>query len=1108
MRPILLIGLLGLAIVPGLSRAQAPVSDESPYRPKVAAATDEGANAMAKFRVPEGFKVELFAAEPMLANPVAIALDARNRVYVAETFRLHAGVTDIRGHMDWLDEDLASRTTADRLAMYRKHLGKDYDTYNVEHDRVRLLEDRDGDGKADRSTVFADGFKRHEDGIGAGLLVRGEDVWFTCIPDLWRLRDRDGDGVADERKSLQQGYGIHVGFLGHDLHGLRFGPDGRLYFSVGDRALNVSTPEGDVVNLDSGSVLRCEPDGTKLEIFATGLRNPQELAFDEVGNLFTADNNSDSGDKARWVHLVEGGDSGWRIGYQFIEAPVSRGPWNAEKLWHPQWDGQAAYLIPPIANIADGPSGLTYDPGTGLPAAYRNHFFLCDFRGGNSGQSGIRSFAMKPKGASFELVDSREFFWSVLATDADFGSDGALYVSDWTEGWNVPGKGRIYKVSYPELARDKSVLEVKRLLTEGMEKRTNEELAKLLAHPDQRVRQEAQFALAAKGKDALATLAAVAKADSSPLARLHAVWGLGQVARVNLQGLAPLWPLLKDSDDEVRAQATRAICDARFVTKETTPAIVPLLQDPSPRVRMLAAIGLGKAKGHDATFPLVQMLRRDGQDPTLRHAAVMGLVGADNNDLIKAGSDESPAARMGVLLALRRRGQPQVAGFLDDRDPAVALEAARAINDAPLPEALPHLARKLDHPEGLAEPLLLRAIAANLRVGGPEASARLASFASSKDAPAAMRAEALDALASWPKPPGRDRVVGLWRPIAPHPAIEAAAPSRKALPTILADAPDPVRQAAARCAGTLAIADAAPALLALVEDAGRSGDARAEAIRAIDTLGDASLPKAVKVAVASKDAKLRVEGHRLLAKLEPAEAVHVLDVVLDGGTRPERQGALAILGGLAGPAADAVISRWLDKLAAGSVPADMQLDLLDAAAKRPAAEIRAKLAKFEDDRPKDDLVAAYREAIEGGDVERGRQVFKSKAVVECIRCHKVRHPTGALDGGEVGPDLSTIGTRERRDYILESIVAPSRKIAKGFETAVLALSDGRVVAGIVKSDDGKRLRLQTPKGDFIDVETAEIEGRKTGTSGMPDDLVKHLTRAEIRDLVEFLASMK
>ena len=129
----------------------------------------------------------------MLANPVCFAFDEKGRFYVAETFRLHDGVTDIRGHMDWLDDDLACRTVADRVAMCRSTLGDKFKDYDIEHDRVRLLEDTDGDGKADKATVFADGFHHAADGIGAGVLARKGNVWYTCIPDLWLLADTEGD---------------------------------------------------------------------------------------------------------------------------------------------------------------------------------------------------------------------------------------------------------------------------------------------------------------------------------------------------------------------------------------------------------------------------------------------------------------------------------------------------------------------------------------------------------------------------------------------------------------------------------------------------------------------------------------------------------------------------------------------------------------------------------------------------------------------------------------------------------------------------------------------------------------------------------------------------
>src|SRR5207244_1637930 len=197
-------------------------------------------------------------------NPVCFCVDEKNRFYVAETFRLHDGVTDVRGHMDWLDDDLASRTVVDRVALMKKHLGKEVPKWTVEHERVRLLEDTAGSGKADRSTVFADGFHELADGIGAGLLARDGNLWYTCMPNFWLLRDSKGAGKADVRKLLHTGYGVHIAFLGHDLHGLRFGPDGKIYFSCGDRGFHVQT-EGHIVSSpDSGAVLRCNPDGSEL----------------------------------------------------------------------------------------------------------------------------------------------------------------------------------------------------------------------------------------------------------------------------------------------------------------------------------------------------------------------------------------------------------------------------------------------------------------------------------------------------------------------------------------------------------------------------------------------------------------------------------------------------------------------------------------------------------------------------------------------------------------------------------------------------------------------------------------------------------------------------
>ena len=341
------------------------------------------------------------------------------------------------------------------------------------------------------------------------MLAWKDGVYYACIPDLWWLKDTKGTGHADERKSLHNGYGVHVGFLGHDLHGLIMGPDGRLYFSLGDRGLNVNTLDGKHLELiDMGAVLRCEPDGSNLEIFHQGLRNPQELAFDEQGNLFTVDNNSDGGDKARLVHLVPGGDSGWRIGWQFIEQPNSRGPWNAEKMWYPRNDDQPAFLLPPLLNMSDGPSGLAYNPGTALTAKERGRFFLADFRG-SSVSSGIRSFSLKPNGSSFELADQDQYLWGMCVTDVGFGPDGALYMTDWVEGWDKSGKGRVYKLDAPGAAADPKRVEVKQLLADGFTQRTPADLGRLMDHDDYRVRLAAQYELAERVSQALAGLSLI-----------------------------------------------------------------------------------------------------------------------------------------------------------------------------------------------------------------------------------------------------------------------------------------------------------------------------------------------------------------------------------------------------------------------------------------------------------------------------------------------------------------------------------------------------------------------------------------------------------------------
>ena len=1087
-------------------------AQQKPYNPRIATASGAAQQALKRIRVPAPLNVSVWAAEPLLANPVAFCFDNQGRAYVAETFRLHAGVTDNRGHRSWLNDDLASRTVEDRLAMYRKHLGKRLASYGIEHDRVRMLQDTDGSGRANKSTVFADGFNNPLDGIGSGLVARGGTVWYTCIPDLWLLRDTNGDGKAEVKKSLHHGYGVHVSFLGHDLHGLRFGPDGKLYFSIGDRGLNIKTEGRKISNPDSGAVLRCNPDGSELEIVATGLRNPQELAFDQYGNLFTGDNNADSGDRARWVYVVEGGDSGWHIGFQYMRSPNALGPWNSEKLWHLPHDGQPAYVVPPLAHIASGPSGLTYNPGvTLLPERYKDHFFLCDFRGG-SGGSGIHTFRLKPRGASFEVIDREQFVWSVLATDCDFGPDGGLYLSDWVEGWGKPNKGRIYKVFDPARVNSAQVAEVKKLLAEGMAKRSPAELARLLAHADQRVRLEAQFALAA-AKDGARVLQGVAKDRGNQLARLHALWGLGQIALKTDQPAEAVEAFLKDADAEVRAQAAKVLGQRRVGTAhgkaesqawtKAAEQLIPLLEDANPRVRFFAAISLGKIGRPQAHTAILKMIRDNkDNDAYLRHAAVMAMRGCFDLDALRVvAKDESPVVRLAALLTLRRLDSPDVARFLNDTDPRLVTEAARAINDLPIPEALPKLAA-LSERRGLSESVLYRVLNAHFRLGKAANAQALARVAARADVPQAVRVEAVKMLGEWANPAGRDHVVGLWRPLKARPAAVAAAALKTALGGILSG-PDRVRSEGARVAATLGIKEVGPALLALVSDRTQPASVRVETLRALQTLKDARLRQAMELALNDSDARVRAQGRRIFAVLEPALTVKALAPVLESGATVERQAALDILGELKVPGADALLVRWLDRLLRDAVPPEIRLDLIEAAGRRSAKAIKERLARYEAKRPKGDKIALFREGLSGGDAENGRRIFLYKSEVSCLRCHKIKG-----EGGDVGPDLAGIGTRQKRDYLLEAIVDPNRQIAKGYETVVLTLANGQIKTGILKSEDAKMVRLITPEGALLTIPRDEIDQRARGPSAMPDDLTRHLSRRELRDLIEFLASLK
>ena len=150
------------------------------------------------------------------------------------------------------------------------------------------------------------------------------------------------------------------------------------------------------------------------------------------------------------VHVVENGDTGWRIGYQY--APLGRGgPWISEKLWLPRNGEQPAYLLSPILNLEDGPSGLAYYPGTGLNPSYAGNFFISHFTG-SIARAGIFTYKVKASGAGYAPAAAAPFLTNALPTDVKFGPDGKIYLSDWGDGWLKSNRGRIYTITDPTQA--------------------------------------------------------------------------------------------------------------------------------------------------------------------------------------------------------------------------------------------------------------------------------------------------------------------------------------------------------------------------------------------------------------------------------------------------------------------------------------------------------------------------------------------------------------------------------------------------------------------------------------------------------------------------------
>jgi putative membrane-bound dehydrogenase-like protein len=600
-RSLLCLAGAALLMLPGNRVAAAP--------PKTGPETEQ---RFPPLQLPAGFKATLFACDPLIEYPSVIALGPRPGT-------LYAAVDYMTG------------------------LG----TEIVRRDEIRLLEDTDGDGYADKAAVYASGFNSIQ-----GLAYHAGAVYVMHAPFLTRLRDTDNDGRADECRDLFNGLGLPPEKNAVRLHGANgviMGHDGWLYLALGDHGADVQRPEGDRLVLLGGGILRCRPDGRDLHIFATGLRNIYDVALDDELNVFVRDNENDGGDyKIRVCHSFFGADHGYP--YLYYEHPTE--------------------ALPPMADLGLGSSagGISYQE-TQFPPEYRGNLFFCEW-----GRSVVRYRPVR-SGSSFAPLKEIEFAagaerdpYGFKPTDLVVDYDGSLFVSDWADGQRPKrGRGRIYRIRHAEA----------KLAAAGPKPQTLEQWMAQLDAESYHARTLAQTELERRWPNGIKTVAeALARGRLGVHGRCHAIW-------IRAHGEGPdaaewlLRTLEHETDPRVQVQAVRALADL------ADPVLVQHRLDGGVGDAGLAARLAALAPGRDLHVEREIMvalgrlrwsgaaawLRLTQVDPALGHAAQQMLRACGNwPDVLRMlDAPSADTLRTVALRAVTDRAEPVVVDGLIER---------------------------------------------------------------------------------------------------------------------------------------------------------------------------------------------------------------------------------------------------------------------------------------------------------------------------------------------------------------------------------------------------------------------------------------------------------
>jgi putative membrane-bound dehydrogenase-like protein len=1045
-----------------------------------------------------GLEAKLWASEPMFANPTNIDVDSRGRV--------------------WVTEGLNYRLSRGRNGRFQRD----------EHaDKIKILEDTDGDGKADKVTVFAEkifpvpmgiAVEEHYDKDGT---YKGCRVYVGNSPDLLVFEDTDGDDKADKRYPLLTGFGGIDS--DHGVHGMVFGLDGKLYFTHGDGCCSVqhdhSERQQNFDVIDNGgrhvwtdqlaNTLRVNRDGTQFEIICDRQRNNYETSLNSFGNIFTSDNDDDGNRGCRVIWAMDGGHYGYHT-------PGSSRHWGEEVPGN----------VPKLVGTGNGsPCGIMVYEGDLLSPEYQGAVLEVD-----AGTRQVNLFPLTRKGAAFrteyKVFLSGDDPW-FRPVDACTAPDGSVFVADWYDAgvgghaFSDQTTGRIYRVA-PAGQKSRKV---------KVDMRTPEGLIAALKSPNiasqdaarrqliERVKLQvdpaARSPVIVSGQAEWESLWKLAESNNKDVDRARAAWTLYGIAGGTPQHHFLFVKFLKDEDPRVREMAVRMLgrdCRengnveySKPEAKQPAAALTHLailesmVTDSDAGVRrelILAFRNLPTDVFGDSLRKLAAAW--DGQDRWYLEALGLALEKRESDflstlfdgNLFGAFNHQKEGARGDVALPPYfpvDRNEAFIAAGTPDRPISPISKYLGLAWRIHRREVLPFVERVL--PELQAVDLQQAADDILERISDPQAADLIAKMTVQPIDPARQRA-LLALLArrlrsDWHRASDRLQVVSVIERALANPetrrsgiALATATRNGRYQPSVKSFAEDPNTPEETR--------------IAAVEGLGSFPDLSAEPLqRLIESVRGKPSSNPFADAALRTISGMKNDGKRLFDILTARDYPIGL-----------RREALRTLARRQGGG-----QQILDLAGSGKLPADLKNDAITLVHTDSNRRIRDQAAKIlplpksvggETMPPLGELIRR------DGNAEKGKDVFFRAGTNSCAGCHRVQG-----QGQWVGPDLSTIGVKYGRDELIRSILSPSDSIGYSYRSLVAAVADGRVITGLAVEDTPEKLVIKTADGQRVSVEPRSVEDRRTSdVSLMPEGLAQTMTTQELVDLLSYLTTLR